>query len=187
MNRFDVILLPGLRLKPDGSPRAEMGLRVQKAFEVWQKTGSPRIIACGADTVGAGVSEAETMKGMLMKLGVPGECVLTEDASFITAENFRNAALLAGSGARAALVTSDYHMCRARLLCRRAGFRGVRCFKAHTPGGIGKMKKRLLEALGILDALCGWQDEGKKRPRKVEGFKSFLTRNLRDKGAGSED
>ena len=91
MKQFDVILLPGLRLRPDGSPRHEMGLRVQKAFEVWKETKALRIIACGADTAGTGVSEAETMKRMLVQKGVPEECVLTEDASFITAENFRNA------------------------------------------------------------------------------------------------
>ena len=186
MKQFDVILLPGLRLRPDGSPRHEMGLRVQKAFEVWKETKAPRIIACGADTAGTGVSEAETMKRMLVQKGVPEECVLTEDASFITAENFRNAVSITGPGARAALVTSDYHMPRARLLCKKAGFH-VKGFKARTPAGLGKITKRLLEALGILDALCGWQDEGKARPRGVEKFKNFLTRNLRDRGAGSED
>ncbi len=181
MKTFDVILLPGLRLREDGQPQPEMRLRARKAFELWEKGLAPKIVACGGDAAGAGVSEAGMLRRMLIDMGVPDEAIITEDASFITAENFRNAARLVGKGARAALCTSDYHMTRAKLLCRREGFQ-VKGFKARTPLSAYKLKLRLLEALGILDALCGWQSEGAQRPAPVERFKNYLTRTLRDKG-----
>ena len=177
MKGFDVILLPGLKLEADGQPRKELLDRVCAAARLWHKGLAPRIVACGGDAAGAGISEAQVMRRALLDLGVAREAIVTEDASLITAQNFQNAAKLVGRGARAALCTSDYHMARARLLCRRAGFR-VKGFKVKTPGGAGKRKLFLLEALGILDALCGWQDEGKKRPERVERFKSWVAGKL---------
>ncbi len=186
MKAFDVILLPGLRLDESGQPQREMYLRVCKAYELWTRGLAPKIAACGGDAAGAGISEAETMRRMLIDLGIPGEAVIVEDSSYITAENFRNAARIPDLGTRAALCTGDYHMLRAKLLCRKAGFK-VKGFKARTPFGIYKLKLCLLEGLGILDALCGWQDEGRKRPESVERFKRFLTRTLRDGRSGKNN
>ena len=123
MNPFDVILLPGLRLQAGGQPQPEMRLRANKAYELWKLGLAPRIVACGGDAAGVGISEAAALKQILVEMGVPGEAVLTEDDYYITAENFRNAARLVGKGARAALCTSDYHMPRAKLLCKKEGFR----------------------------------------------------------------
>ncbi len=172
------ILLPGIRLNDDGSAPEEMALRVDRAFKAWKNGAAPLIIACGGDAAGAGESEAHRMKSMLTALGVPEDCVLAEDTSLVTAENFQNAARLIGKGAPCALVTSDYHMPRAKLLAKRSGFRVLKTFKARTPAGIYKAKRRLLEFLGVLDALCGWQDEGRRRPRAVEKFKEFMRRSL---------
>ena len=175
--RFDAVLLPGIRLNADGSVPEEMSLRVWRAYEVWSEHECPPIVACGADAAGVGMSEAAMMKEMLMDLGVPEGAILVEDDSFITAENFRNAALLIGENACCALVTSDYHLRRAKLLARRVGFK-VAGFKAKTPGGRQKRNKYIMEFLGILDALCGWQDENHPRPGTVERFKRFLGKHL---------
>lgn len=174
---FEAILLPGIRMKADGSVPEEMRLRVRRAHEVWLSCGRPRIIACGADAAGVGVSEAAMMKRLLMELDVPEGDILAEDASFITAENFRNAAPLIGKSALCALVTSDYHLRRAKLLAKRAGF-AVKGFKAKTPGGRQKLNRHIMEFLGILDAFFGWQDEGRTRPKGVERFKRFLGKHL---------
>ena len=174
---FDAILLPGIRMNADGSAPAEMHLRVDRAFEVWQAHGKPPIIACGADAAGVGVSEADMMKRLLIAKGVPEDGVLAEDGSFITAENFRNAAPLIGKGALCALVTSDYHLLRAKMLAGRAGFT-VRGFKAKTPLNRMKLNRYVMETLGILDAFFGWQDENHPRPQIVERFKRFLGKHL---------
>ena len=164
-------------MNADGSAPEEMHLRVRRAYEVWLAYSRPPILACGADAAGVGVSEAAMMKRLLVGLGVPEATIIAEDASFITAENFRNAAPLIGKGALCALVTSDYHLLRARLLARRAGFK-VKGFKAKTPRGRWKLNRCIMECLGILDALFGWQDEGHARPKPVERFKRFLSKHL---------
>ena len=177
MKKRDAILLPGLKLNPDGSPKAELILRIQKAYELHKKGLAPVIIACGGDAAGVGVSEAEVIRAHLTFLGVPKECVIIEDKSLITAENFINAARIPGTGKNVLLVTSDYHMLRALVLCRRAGFRPKGC---SVKTGGKKSKKRVLELLGILDALCGWQDEGKTRPKPVSRFKDWAIKHLSD-------
>ena len=174
--RFSAVLLPGIRMLDGGGVPEEMRLRVEKARDVYFKTGAPLIVACGADAAGVGISEAEMMKKLLCGMGVAEKSVVTEDRSFITAENLQNALSLVEKGSLCALVTSDYHMRRARLLARRTGFR-VKGFKAKTPFGAAKMGRRVMEFLGYVDALMGWQDE-KTRPKSVERFKRFLSQRL---------
>jgi len=67
--------------------------------------------------------EAETMKRLLVELGVPEEAVIAEGESRNTWENARNTArILEGKGARrAVLVTSAWHMPRAMMSFRAAG------------------------------------------------------------------
>ena len=177
---FDFILLPGIRLRDDGGIPDEMLLRVNRALDVWRASGEPVIVALGADAASVGVSEAAAMKGLLTEAGVPEDLVVTEDKSFVTSENFINARAFIPPGSRLALVTSDYHMARARLLARKAGFK-VKGFTARTPGGSLKRRRRILELLGIIDALCGFQNENRTRPAPVERFKRFMSRKLTGK------
>lgn len=175
---FDLILLPGYRLAQDGSPQSEMLLRADRAFEVWKKYHVP-VVCCGADAAGCGVSEAEVLRGILSQKGVPESDIIKEDNSYITAENFRNAFAIAGGKRRAALVTSDWHMARAKLLAKKAGFK-VKGFKAHTASGRVKNHRRILEFMGILDALCGWQTD-RPRPASVEKLKRRMFALFGDK------
>lgn len=68
---YDAILLLGLKLEPDGSPRQELLLRIQKAAECYFKGLAPLIIPCGGQTPGTPVSEAAVMRRELLQLNVP--------------------------------------------------------------------------------------------------------------------
>ena len=76
----------------------------------------------------------------------------------------RAAALLGGArGRRVLVVTSDYHLRRAVMTARRAGFaaKGRAAALAHDAAWKQLRRKELLYTL---DLLAGWQDEGKSRP-----------------------
>ena len=75
-------------------------------------------------------------------------------------ENCRNAAKLLGGG-RVLVVTSDYHLRRAVMTARRAGFDADGLAARMPDWGF---KRRLTEGCYIADLLFGWQDEGRKRP-----------------------
>ena len=81
-------------------------------------------------------------------------------------ENMRfSAQKLAGArGKRVLVVTSDYHLRRAVLTARRAGFRAKGCAAALEHDGLWR-KKRNQELAYTVDLLMGWQDEGKSRPQ----------------------
>ena len=79
------------------------------------------IVVSGSQGRGEDISEAQCMADWLTGRGVPPERIYLEEQAGNTEENVRySQALLASlgvpAGAEVALVSSDYHLCRVRLL-----------------------------------------------------------------------
>jgi uncharacterized SAM-binding protein YcdF (DUF218 family) len=120
------ILVLGAAVWPGGRPSTTMARRTQEAARQWHAGAASAIIPCG----GVGrhpPSEAEVMTRLLVEAGVPEEVIHPEDGSTSTATNIALARpILEELGISHVLIVSDaYHLPRARLLARRAGF-GVR-------------------------------------------------------------
>lgn len=163
--RYDAILLLGLKLQNDGSPREELLLRIRKAAQCYHKGLASIVIPCGGQRPGTPVTEATVMKKELMDLGVPENAIRCENRSQITVENMRNARKILGKEKpRVIVVTSDYHSLRALLICRHtAGMRACRR-SARIPWRI-KHKAALMEPLHLIDYLLGYQASNKPRPK----------------------
>lgn len=131
---IDAILILGHRLEPDGSPSEDLIRRIDCAVSCWKETNAPLIMPCGGITWDQRRTEAEVMRELLLAQNMPEEIIKLEDHSRITLENIRNAKSLLKEGARAALVTSDYHMERALEECHRIGL-NVYGVVAVTPDG----------------------------------------------------
>lgn len=161
----DAILLLGLKLQDDGSPREELLLRIRKAAQCYHQGLAPLVIPCGGQRPGTPVTEAAVMKKELMDLSVPESAIRCEDRSQITVENMRNARkMLDREKPRVIVVTSDYHALRALLICRHtAGMRASRR-SARIPWHI-KRKAALMEPLYLIDYLLGYQASDKPRPK----------------------
>jgi len=81
----------------------------------WERGGFREIVVSGA-------AVAPLMQDFLVTHGVPAAAIRVEGASGSTRENALNVArLLAGVPGRKVLVTSDYHMFRARRAFEKAG------------------------------------------------------------------
>ena len=162
---YDAILLLGLKLNADGSPKQELCLRVQKAAQCYHQGLSPLIIPCGGQTPGTPVTEAAVMQDMLLSLNVPPSAIRKEDTSQITVENMRNAKqVLSREKPHVLIVTSHYHALRARIICRRSSGMRARTCSAHIPYHLAPDSIRL-EPLRLIDYLLGFQDSDKKRPK----------------------
>ena len=81
------------------------------------------VILSGGQGGGEEISEAECMRRELIRLGVDESRLILEDKSTDTRENFANScAILRERGfamdedTRIAIVTSNFHLCRAKLL-----------------------------------------------------------------------
>ncbi|MBQ9198102.1 MAG: YdcF family protein [Clostridia bacterium] len=161
---YDAILLLGLKLNADGSPRHELTLRIETAAACFREGISDIIIPCGGQTPGTPVSEAQVMREALIALGVPEGAIRMEAQSQLTVENFLNARrLLPGKRPRVLIVTSDYHMARAKLICRvSAGMRAAGR-KARIPRAEVRAQ-RLEEPLHLIDYMLGYQSGRFRRP-----------------------
>ena len=134
----DVVLILGAMVYTSG-PSQVLQLRMETGLHYLREHPDAVAVVSGGQGGNEPASEAGTMADFLHASGVPPERILQEDRSRNTYENLRNsAALLAGQGydletARVLVVTSGFHLARARLLAKRCGLKQVRTLAAPMP------------------------------------------------------
>jgi uncharacterized SAM-binding protein YcdF (DUF218 family) len=128
---FVVVLGSGLRA--DGGVPPLLANRLERAREVWaavsRRAGEsrPLLIVSGGQGDDEPLPEASAMASYLIARGFPADRLLLEDQSRSTEENLVFSKAIMDElrpGARATVVTSDFHAFRAALLARRLGIRG---------------------------------------------------------------
>lgn len=80
-------------------------------------------IVSGGQGPGEDITEAEAMASALLAAGIAPERIIQEDKATSTEENLRFSFALIGDPAEAtvAVLSSEYHLCRAKLLAQRQG------------------------------------------------------------------
>ncbi|WP_457676117.1 YdcF family protein [Thiolapillus sp.] len=113
-------VVPGMNL-PDLSGSVD---RIFHAAALYREGKAPVLLLAGGNATGYR-SEAESMRRMIQMLGVPDDVLLLENQSRNTRQNARYSAdLLNARGVHdILLVTSAYHMRRAKREFERQGFR----------------------------------------------------------------
>lgn len=166
MRAYDAILLLGVELDDHDRPTDELLARCDAAAEAYRQGLASAIVACGGVIPGHAACEADVMTRLLGERHVPECAIIRENQSLDTMENMRFAAKLLGGakGKRVLVVTSDYHLRRAVMTARRAGFKakGYAAPLAHDAQWKAKRNK---EPAYMLDLIMGWQDEGRSRPQ----------------------
>lgn len=111
--------------------------RLNTAIEYYRSNPGTPIVVTGGRGSGENVSEAEAMREYLISHGITDTDIITEDQALNTRENFvfsRN--LLEqqfGRPVSIVYVTSDFHVLRAGLEARKAGFDNAQALGAPTP------------------------------------------------------
>jgi len=113
---FDVIIVLGAALTPDGRLGPALAERVAAGVDAWRRGFAPRLLMTGA-------YEAEAMRRRAVELGVPSDAILLERTALTTRGNaVASGAILHAEGLRRALVvTQPYHQRRSIAAFRRAG------------------------------------------------------------------
>ena len=122
----DAIVVLGTQLADDDTLTRVGEERVSAGVALWRRGIAPRLVMTGGRSRFARhrLPEAVAMGRRAEALGVPFAAMAIESRSSTTAENaFRCAALLGGG--RVVLVSQPFHLRRARLWFRRAGFDAV--------------------------------------------------------------
>ena len=119
---YGAMIVLGSRVNMDGTPSINLTFRLEAALASWQETPC-LIICCGAQGADEPAPEGDVMRDWLIARGVPADQVLSETASFNTAQSIRNAAaMLEERGITGALMlTSAYHVPRAMALAEDEG------------------------------------------------------------------
>ena len=121
---YEVIIVLGAQVTPDGQPSVQLGWRLDAALDAYAQKAVP-VVVCGARGKDEPMTEAEAMKQYLTDRGIPEEDILMDPDSFNTHQNLKNAAaLLEGRPdlRKALIVTSDYHVPRSLAIARDIGF-----------------------------------------------------------------
>jgi uncharacterized SAM-binding protein YcdF (DUF218 family) len=122
----DAIIVLGCGLAGDRVPPLLAG-RLDRAIRLYRRSAPtlPLLVVSGGRGPGETVAEADAMHGYLRERGIPDDRIRREDQARTTEENLRLSVALLPPGAvatrRVVAVTSNYHVFRAAVECRRLG------------------------------------------------------------------
>ncbi len=108
-------------------PSLSMLDRLTAALDWLEAHPDAQVIVSGSQGPNEELSEAAVMASWLEQQGIAPERILPEESADSTRENILNSYALAAKhgGGRLAFVSSEYHLCRMRMLIRALGFEPV--------------------------------------------------------------
>lgn len=120
----DYLLILGGGIHGDQPGRA-LTARLEAARACWESNPSCTLIVCGGQGADEQYTEAYVMRRWLLSHGVPDAQILLEEQSVNTVQNIQNAKIIlrqvGAENARVAVVSSGFHLFRARHLMEQAG------------------------------------------------------------------
>lgn len=150
--RFDVVVVLGCRVRPDGTPSATLVRRTELGARLVKEGRAPRLVLSGGK-VGSDTTEASAALPHALAAGVARDAILLEERSRTTDENAAEVAKLLGdSELRVLVVTDAYHVLRSVRLFRKH-FRRVRGQGVVMPGWV-RIKGALREASVVVAYLA---------------------------------
>lgn len=103
------------------TPSLMLQSRIDAAEEFLKANPYTVAVLSGCQGPGEDISEAEAMRRALSGRGIDDERLLLEQDSRNTIENIRNSLALIPEGSRVAVLSNDFHLCRARLIAGNEG------------------------------------------------------------------
>lgn len=118
----DVAIVLGNTVNPDGTLSPRLEARMLAALDLYERNWVQYVLVSGAKGE-EGLNEAEVMQSWLLAKGVAPRAVLVDREGTNTRESAVHSAVLVrrADAKRAVIVTSYYHVARARLAAEAAG------------------------------------------------------------------
>jgi len=114
-----VAIVFGAGLNPDGSPMPALEDRIQFASNLYG-AGKIKALLMSGDRRSDAYDEPAAMQAYAVKLGVPEQAIILDNAGFRTYDTCYRAKTIFNVDS-AVLVTTDYHLPRALFLCNSLG------------------------------------------------------------------
>ena len=120
---LDYIIVLGARVEPDGSPSPALRRRLDAAKAYLEENPDTVAIVSGGYGTDEPMAEAVCMQRELISAGIAPERILVEDQSSSTEENLAfSKALIDKPYPSVGVVTNNFHVYRALLYAKQAGF-----------------------------------------------------------------
>jgi vancomycin permeability regulator SanA len=118
----DVAVVLGSKVQRDGAPSSGLQRRLERALDLYRK-GAVRAIFVSGGRGSEGFEEADVMRGVLVRSGVPADAIIVDRAGNNTRLTARHAhqAMQARSWQSAVVISQYYHVPRAKLALRQEG------------------------------------------------------------------
>jgi len=124
--RVDLLVVPGARIYPDGTPYDLLADRLAAARDLYARGVAPRILLSGRGGGGQGEDEVAAMRRWLQARAVPAAALVDDPAGLRTIDTMQRCKDVFGA-ASVVVVTNPFHVARAVFLGRQLGLdvRGV--------------------------------------------------------------
>ena len=117
---YDYVLILGGPIDGD-KPTPLLYERIKKGAELLKESPSLKaVVSGGIKGETQRLSEAQIMKNALLDLGISEDRIILEEQAKTTLENFVYTKKLLGEGAKAAFVTSRFHIWRSIKIMKKA-------------------------------------------------------------------
>lgn len=134
------------------TPSLSLQYRLDAAFAYAEEHPNVKLVLTGGQGRDEAISEAEAMESQLIERGISKERLLTEHQSTSTYENLKYALpLLPESVDTVTIITSDYHVARARYIAEQLGLK-TDAVAAKTPKSV-EAKSHVRERLAVMKTL----------------------------------
>lgn len=145
-NEYAIVL--GAKVNGD-TPSLSLRYRLEAALDYANEYPHVKLVLSGGQGNDEHITEAESMKRYLLENGIDEERLILEPSSTSTFENIQfSKELLPSSVHSATIITSDYHLARARMIASNLGLQ-TDAVKAKTPKVVEE-KSRIRERLALL-------------------------------------
>ena len=142
--RFDLILVLGCRVNPDGRPSDMLYDRVYTAASLYSAGISDMLLMSG-DSQDRYYDEVGTMRELALAMGVDADAILVDPYGLSTYESVVHL-LPDARGKRVLIVTQEYHLYRALYIAEKSGLEAYGV-SADTRSYSGQWKRDLREIL----------------------------------------
>jgi len=149
----DVLLVLGAGLYGD-VPSPVLAERLRSAVDYMERHPGVRAVVTGGQGPGETVTEGDCMYAYMTARGIDGARISVENTSRNTAENVANARAFLQGARTVGVVTSDFHLYRAKLIVRKAGYEPVGV-AAVTPSLKVKLTMQVRETASVVFAWLG--------------------------------
>lgn len=131
-------------------PSLSLHYRMDAALDYANKYPHVKLVLSGGQGPDEMMTEAEAMRRYLVKNGVDETRLILEEESTSTYENLMySKKLMPDSVKSVTIITSDYHLARAKLLAEKIGFESTDGIAANTPKVV-QTKLKTRERLALL-------------------------------------